>query len=82
MKSQESMGKLAKQLNHIRSRSTNIQRSAELTGTKDIDENRLIKILNDYWSGDGKWWGADFGYPIHEDVRIPSSVAEKLRTES
>ena len=43
---------------------------------KDLDENTLIKLLNNHWSK------ASFGYPIHEDVRIPTSVAEMLRTES
>jgi len=43
---------------------------------KDIDENRLIAQLNEYWAE------SDFGYPIHQDVRIPSGVAELLRTES
>lgn len=40
------------------------------------DENRLIRDLNEAWSK------ASFGYPIHEDLRIASSVAEMLRTES
>jgi len=44
--------------------------------SKDLDENRLIKLLNSYWSK------ASFGYPIHKDVRIPTSVADTLRTES
>ena len=36
----------------------------------------MIKLLNNHWAK------ASFGYPIHEDVRIPNSVAEMLRTES
>lgn len=36
----------------------------------------MIELLNFHWSK------ASFGYPIHEDVRIPNSVAEMLRTES
>ena len=66
------MGKLAKKLNSLRSKSQH----TSLRGPKDLDENKLIQLLNDYWSQ------ASFGYPIHEDVRIPSSVAEMLRTES
>ena len=66
------MGKLAKKLNSLRSKSQH----TSLRGNKDLDENKLIELLNDYWSH------ASFGYPIHEDVRIPSSVAEMLRTES
>ena len=43
----------------------------DLIGTKkELDENTLIRLLNFYWSK------ASFGYPIHEDVRVPSGVAE------
>ena len=73
---QEAMGKLAKKLSLIRARSMSHQPNEKFTGNKDIDENKLIELLNDYWSK------ASFGYPIHEDVRIPSTVAEMLRTES
>ena len=33
-------------------------------------------MLNQNWSK------SSFGYPIHEDIRIPTSVAEMLRTEN
>ena len=43
----------------------------DLIGTKkELDENTLIRLLNFYWSKES------FGYPIHEDVRVPSGVAE------
>jgi len=48
----------------------------DILKSKDIDEGQLIAILNKYWSK------ASFGYPIHEDVRIPTSVAEVLRAEN
>ena len=44
--------------------------------TKELDENELVHILNQHWSK------ASFGYPIHEDLRKPATVAEMLRTES
>ena len=44
--------------------------------SKDFEENDLVRLINDYWSK------ATFGYPIHEDLRAPSSVAEMLRSES
>ena len=60
----------------IRNRSVPTKDNKELLASKDLDENTLIKLLNKYWAK------ASFGYPIHEDVRIPTSVAEMLRTES
>ena len=45
-------------------------------GSKEYEENDLVRLLNKQWSK------ASFGYPIHEDLRAPSSVAEMLRTES
>ena len=60
----------------IRNHSVPTKNNKELLAQKDLDENTLIRLLNNHWSK------ASFGYPIHEDVRIPSSVAEMLRTES
>ena len=63
-------------LKNIRSLYQQHKQSSDRMGRKDLDENSLIKLLNEYWSK------ASFGYPIHEDVRIPTSVAESLRTDS
>ena len=40
------------------------------------DENFLIQKLNENWAR------TSFGYPIHEDLRVNSSVAEIIRQES
>jgi len=47
----------------------------DLLKAKDIDEAHLIKLLNERWSN------TCLGYPIHEDVRIPSTIAESLKIE-
>jgi len=52
-----------------------LQGKSDLKDSKDL-EGDLIKLLNDYWNN------SSFGYPIHADVRIPTSVAETLHTES
>ena len=36
----------------------------------------LTVLVNDYWKK------ASFGYPIQDEVRIPSSVAEMIQSEA
>ena len=48
-------------------------RSLEPTDGDDLD---LTVLVNDYWKK------ASFGYPIQEEVRIPSTVAEMIQNEA
>lgn len=45
------------------------------SGRRELTEQNLLQLLNNYWSQ------ASFGYPIHEELRAPTSVAESLRTD-
>ena len=47
-----------------------------LRDRKELDEAALLKLLNEFWSK------ANFGYPINENVRLPNTVSETLRTEA
>ena len=47
-----------------------------LRDKKELGEEALLKLLNEFWVK------ADFGYPINESVRVPTTVSESLRTEA